>query len=291
MRLGLQIPSFTWPGGPTALGTDLLDSVRVADDVGFDMIAVMDHFWQIRAVGPETQDMLEAYTTLGYIAAATRRAKLLTLVTGVHYRQPGLLAKTITTLDVLSGGRAILGIGAGWNEDESRGLGFPFPPLGERFEILEETIRFVQEMWAGGAPPFHSPHIDADRLLNVPAPLSRPHPPILIGGGGERKTLRLVARYAQYWNGFPGPDLAHKLEVLREHCDREGTDYDAIEKTCYYLYDLGPNGEKVEDSIEQLRRLHALGFSVVIGGVAGGHPSPRILERIGRDLVPVAAAL
>ncbi|HKN52804.1 MAG TPA: LLM class flavin-dependent oxidoreductase, partial [Amycolatopsis sp.] len=158
MKLGLQIPDFTWPNGPAALGSDLATIARTADHAGFDSVAVMDHFFQIRAVGPSEHDMLEAYTTLGFLAAHTERAKLLTVVTGVLYRHPGLLAKAITTLDVLSGGRAILGIGAGWNEEESRGLGFPFPPLKERFELLEENLQYVLQMWGEGDAAFKGKH-------------------------------------------------------------------------------------------------------------------------------------
>src|SRR3977135_4370868 len=182
MDIGLQIPDFTGPNGPAALGPDLAAVAGTADQAGFGYIAVMDHFFQIAGVGPTENDMLEAYTTLGYLAAHTERAKLFTLITGVHYRHPGLLAKTVTTLDVLSGGRAMIGIGAGWNEEESRGLGFPFPPPGRRFEILEETLRYLLQMWSDDEGSFSSKHIQAERLLSSPQPLTRPHPPIMIGG-------------------------------------------------------------------------------------------------------------
>ncbi|WP_027941092.1 LLM class F420-dependent oxidoreductase [Amycolatopsis taiwanensis] len=287
MRLGLQIPDFTWPGGPARLGSDLAEAARAADQAGFEYLAVMDHFFQISTVGPAENDMLEAYTTLGFLAAHTERAKLLTLVTGAHYRQPGLLAKAITTLDVLSGGRAILGIGAGWNEEESRGLGFPFPPTGQRFEILEETLQYLLEMWSEKDEPFHSRHIQAERLLNVPQALSKPHPPIMIGGGGEKKTLRLVAKYGQACNLFAGPGLEHKLDVLRGHCEAEGRDYDDITKTVYLFMDIGPNGERIDEFKAELRRLAGLGVHVAIGGMPGG-PKLETIETFAKDILPEA---
>jgi F420-dependent oxidoreductase-like protein len=289
MRLGLQIPDFTWPGGPQRLGPELARVARTADEAGFDSLAVMDHFFQIGVVGPPEQEMLEAYTTLGFLAAHTQRVKLLTLVTGVVYRHPGLLAKTVTTLDVLSGGRAWLGIGAAWNEEEALGLGLPFPPLAERFERLEETLQICLQMWRGDEQPYQGRHYRLSRPLNSPQALSRPHPPIMIGGSGERKTLRLVAKYAQACNLFPGPDLAHKLDVLREHCQREGRDYDEIEKTCIYRFDVGPDGEKAGEVLEDLRRLADLGIQAVLGQVMDvWRIAP--LEAIGREVIPQAAA-
>ncbi|HEY7828604.1 MAG TPA: LLM class F420-dependent oxidoreductase, partial [Candidatus Limnocylindrales bacterium] len=235
MKLGLQIDSFTWPGGPASIATTLAEIARTADDVGFDSIWVMDHFFQIRGVGPVTDPMLEGWTTLGFLAAQTRRARLGLLVGGIHYRTAGLWAKAATTLDVLSGGRAWLGIGAAWNEDESQALGFPMPPLGERFEMLEEMLQITLALWSGergteGA--FHGRHYQAGRLLNSPQVLSRPHPPIMIGGGGEKKTLRLVARYGDAANVFGDPPrLAHKFAVLRAHCEELGRSYEEIERT------------------------------------------------------------
>jgi F420-dependent oxidoreductase-like protein len=287
MKLGLQIPDFTWPNGASALGADLAAVVRAADGAGFDSIAVMDHFFQIGAVGPVENDMLEAYTTLGFIAAHTERAKLLTVVTGVLYRHPGLLAKAITTLDVLSGGRAILGIGAGWNEEESKGLGFPFPPVSERFELLEENLQYVLQMWADGDEPFKSKHFDAERLLNVPQALSRPRPLIMIGGGGEKKTLKLVAKYADACNLFNSPDLEHKLDVLRQHCENEGRDYDSIVKTVYHILDVGENGEKAGELLAELERLNGLGIQVALGMVPHVH-RPAVLEKFGTEVIPAA---
>jgi F420-dependent oxidoreductase-like protein len=227
MELGLHIADFTWNGGPAVLGPQLAQHARNAEDAGITRITVMDHFWQIRGVGPEEHEMLEAYTTLGFLAAHTRTARLHTLVTGVTYRPPGLLAKAVTTLNVLSDGRGGLGIGAAWNADESAGLGFDFPPTSERFERLEEAM----QMWSGSEAAYDGKHYHLTRTLNSPQSLSRPRPYLMIGGGGEKKTLRLVAQYADACNLFGGPDAARKLEVLRQHCDAVGRDYAEIEKT------------------------------------------------------------
>ena len=289
MELGLQIPDFTWPNGAAALGPELAAVARTADQAGFGYLAVMDHFFQIRGVGPAEHDMLEAYTTLGFLAAHSERAKLLTVITGVHYRHPGLLAKAKTTLDVLSGGRGMIGLGAGWNEEESRGLGFPFPPVAERFERLEETLQYLLQMWSDNDGPFNGQYYQAERLMNVPQALSKPHPPIMVGGGGEKKTLRLVAKYAQACNVFNTPDLEHKLDVLKKHCENEGRDYDDITKTVYHLIDTGENGEKTSELIDELGRLHGLGFSAAIGMVPQV-PRLDVLERIGSDVIPVAKA-
>ena len=290
MKIGLQIPDFTTPGGPARLGADLATVAAVADDAGFSYLAVMDHFFQIGAVGSAEQEMLEAYTTLGYLAGHTSRARLLTLVTGVTYRHPGILAKIVTTLDVLSGGRGMLGIGAAWNDEESRGLGIPFPPVAERFERLEETLQICLQMFRGDETPYQGRHYQLERPLNSPRPLSQPHPPILIGGSGERKTLRLVARYAQACNLFPGPDLARKLDVLRAHCEAEGRDYGEIEKTCYFVYDVGPKGEQAQQVVDQLGALAELGFQAAIGGVANvWDVTP--LEVIGSEVIPAVRDL
>ncbi len=290
MKVGLQIPDFTWPGGPARLGADLAAVARTADDAGFEFISVMDHFFQIGAVGPAEHEMLEAYTTLGYLAARTSRAKLITLVTGAVYRHPGVLAKIVTTLDVLSAGRAWLGIGAAWNEEESRGLGIPFPPVAERFERLEETLQVCLKMWSGDESPYHGTHYDLDRPLNSPQALSQPHPPIMIGGGGERKTLRFVARYAQACNLFPGPDLARKLDVLRAHCDAEERVYDEIRKSCYFIFDVGRHGEKANEVIDNLGKLAEMGFDTAIGAVANvWEMTP--LEIIGGQVIPAVADL
>jgi F420-dependent oxidoreductase-like protein len=290
VQIGVQIPDFTSPGGPARLGPDLATVGRAADEAGFSFIAVMDHFFQIGAIGPADREMLEAYTTLGYLAGCTSRVNLLTLVTGTVYRYPGILAKIVTTLDVLSGGRAWLGVGAAWNEEESRSLGIPFPPVAERFERLEETLQICLQMWSGDETPYQGRHYQLARPLNSPQALSVPHPPILIGGGGERKTLRLVARYAQACNLFPTPDLARKLDVLRTHCDAEGRDYDEITKTCYFIFDPGAKGEKTGEMIDRLGQLAEMGFQAAIGAVANvWDVTP--LEIIGSEVIPAVASL
>jgi F420-dependent oxidoreductase-like protein len=290
VQIGLQIPDFTWPGGPAQLGADLATVAGAADDAGFEFISVMDHFFQIGVIGPPEHEMLEAYTTLGYLAGCTSRAKLVTLVTGAVYRHPGILAKTVTTLDVLSGGRAWLGIGAAWNEEESRGLGIPFPPVAERFERLEETLQICLQMWRGDESPYTGRHYRLERPLNSPQALSEPHPPIMIGGSGERKTLRFVARYAQACNLFPGPDLARKLDVLRAHCDAEGRDYDEIFKTCYFTFDVGENGERAGQIVDELAALAEMGLQAAIGRVERvWEVAP--LEVIGGEVIPAVAGL
>jgi F420-dependent oxidoreductase-like protein len=285
MKVGLQIPDFSTPRGPEALGRELAVVARTADDAGFEYIAVMDHFFQIGVVGPATSEMLEGYTTLGYLAACTSRATLVTLVTGTVYREPGVLAKIVTTLDVLSGGRAWLGIGAAWNEEESRGLGIAFPPVAERFERLEETLQICLQMWRGDEAPYRGRHYQLARPLNSPQSLSRPHPPVMIGGGGEKKTLRLVAQYADACNLFAGPDLPRKLDVLRQHCDAVGRDYDTIYKTVYYWFDTAKGPQRI---IDELGALAGLGFDAAIGAVANvWDVTP--LEVIGSEVIPVVA--
>jgi alkanesulfonate monooxygenase len=224
MKLGAHISDFTWPGGASMMAADLGRIAEAADEAGFARISVMDHLWQIFVIGPAENDMLEAYTTLGYLAAKTKRAQLLAWVTAAVYRSPGLLAKCVTTLDVLSEGRAMLGIGAAWNAEESAGLGLDFPSTAERFERLEETLQIVLQMWDDSDAPYSGKHYQLARTLNVPQSLSRPHPPILIGGGGEKKTLRLVAQYADACNLFDVPELERKLDILREHCEALGRD-------------------------------------------------------------------
>jgi F420-dependent oxidoreductase-like protein len=231
MELGMHVADFTWNGGATVLGPALAKHARDAEDAGITRITVMDHFWQIRGIGPAEHEMLEAYTTLGFLAAHTQTARLHTLVTGVIYREPALLAKQISTLDVLSGGRAGLGIGAAWNADESAGLGFDFPPTAERFERLEEAIQICLQMWSDSEAPYEGDHYHLGRTLNSPQNLQRPRPYLMIGGGGEKKTLRLVAQYADACNIGASPEAAHKLDVLRQHCEAVGRDYDQIEKT------------------------------------------------------------
>lgn len=253
MKLGLHPMNFTWPGGPAAIGPTLATVVDRAEAAGIHSIWPMDHFFQIGAIGAPDEPMLEGWAMLAWAAGRTRSLELGTLVTGVHYRHPGLLAKLATTLDVLSGGRAWLGIGAAWNEEESRGLGVPFPPLAERFQRLEESLQVLRQMFDGDATAYVGKHYRLQRPLNVPGPVRRP--PILVGGGGERKTLRLVARYADACNLPDIPDggrtVRHKLAVLAGHCADVGRPYEAIEKT------LGTRLEADESSDQFVRRCRA----------------------------------
>jgi len=288
MRIGLHIADFTWPNGPTKLAQDLTRIATAAEDLGFARLSVMDHVWQIHVVGPAEHEMLEAYTTLGYLAARTSRIELVSWVTAVVYRDPGLLAKLVTTLDVLSEGRAWLGIGAAWNEEEARGLGLLFPPTAERFERLEEALQICLQMWSDDESPYRGKHYNLARTLNSPQSIQRPHPPILIGGGGEKKTLRLVAKYAQACNLFPGPDLERKLDVLRGHCEDVGRDYDEIEKTVMTSIDPGANGEHVDALIEELHRLSKCGVAHVHGRVPEVAQLTR-LELLGERVIPAVA--
>ncbi len=293
MKLGLHIYDFTWPGGASQLGPTLVKIAQTAEAWGFDRIGTMDHVWQSHYLGGPEREVLSCYPTLTYLAAHTSRIKLLALATAAPYWHPVLLAKTVTTLDVLSGGRAWLGIGAGDYEEEARGSGLPFPPLKERYERLEEMLQICLRMWhgeQGDARPFEGKHYRIEHPLNLPQSLTRPHPPILIAGSGEQKTLRLVARYADACNLKPGPEIPKKLEVLRQHCEAEGRIYDVIEKTCMFAFDVGEDGSKVGELIGQLRWLAQMGIQTVLGVVPHVY---RItpLEVIGREVLPAVAAL
>jgi F420-dependent oxidoreductase-like protein len=287
MKAGLQISSFSWPGGPEAIGPTLGRVAAQADEVGFDSIWVMDHFFQIRSVGRPEEPMLEGWTALGFLAALTKRARLGLMVGGVHYRLPGLWVKAATTLDVLSGGRAWLGIGAAWNQEESEALGFPFPPLGERFEMLEETLQIAHGMWTGergSEEAFAGRQFQASRLLNSPQSLSRPRPPIMIGGGGERKTLRLVAQYADATNVFGGPAaIHHKYEVLREHCAAIGRDPDEIERSTLQSVNLA--SESPAQVVDRFGELADAGAQHVILSLRN-LDDPANLETFGRAVIP-----
>jgi F420-dependent oxidoreductase-like protein len=298
VKFGLQINSFTWPGGDAQIAPTLARVVRTADELGFESIWVMDHFFQIRGVGPVTDPMLEGWTTLGFMAANSTRARLGLMVGGVHYRQPALWVKAATTLDVLSGGRAWLGIVAAWNQEESEGLVFPFPPLAARFQQLEDTLRFAHEMWtapSGTGGHFHGHVTDATRLLNSPQALTRPHPPIMIGGGGEQKTLRLVAQYADATNVFGGPvQIHHKYEVLREHCQAVGRSFDEIERSTLQTVRLpGTAAEHTATGGQYADRFAELadaGAQHLIFSVRGVHEEGR-LETIARDIIEPLRAL
>ena len=293
MNLGLHIPSTSWEGGASRLGSKLAEVVEAAESAGFETIDVADHVWGHPATGGAETSQIEAYTTLGFIAAHTRRVRLLALATAVSYRHAGLLAKMVTTLDVLSGGRAMLGIGAGDYAEEAQGLGLPFPALGERFDLLEETVQACLRMWEGdrGADePFVGKHVRIERPLNMPQSLSRPHPPILIAGSGERRTLPLVARYGDACNLRPSPEIPRQLDLLRRLCEQEGRDYDAIEKTAPFGFDVGPNGSKAGDVIGKLRWLSRMGIQTVFGWVVGVDQITPV-EVMGREVIPAVAEL
>jgi F420-dependent oxidoreductase-like protein len=287
LKFGLQVNSFTWPGGNAAIGPTLARVTKTADEVGFDSIWVMDHFFQIRGLGPPEAPMLDGLTALGFMAAHSQRARIGLMVGGIHYRQPGLWIKSHTTLDVLSGGRAWFGIGAAWNEEESAALGFPMPPLRERFEWLEDTLRMAYAMWAGGSgngERFEGKHVVATRLLNSPQSINRPRVPIMIGGGGERKTLRLVAQYGDACNVFGGPErIAHKYAVLREHCERLGRPYDEIERSTLQSVDL--ERETPAQVVDRFAALGEAGAQHILFSVRGVHDTAK-LERIASAVFP-----
>jgi F420-dependent oxidoreductase-like protein len=296
MKLGLQIVQFNWPGSPENTGAKLAEIARTADNAGFSSIWVMDHFFQMEfphwGLSAE-QPMLDGYTALSYIAAVTSRARIGTLVTGVVYRHPGHLVKVVTNLDVLSGGRANLGIGAAWYEREARGLGFPYPPLSERYEQLEETLQIAKQMWAGDTSPFDGKHFHLAEPINNPPALTKPHPPIMIGGSGEKKTLRLVAQYADACNliamdGDSMAQLPHKFEVLKRHCDDVGRDYNEIERTTLGMVMLGSGGMSTDDLIGMCRNLADIGVQHFIFSMPNVHDITPI-ETIGREVIPAVA--
>jgi F420-dependent oxidoreductase-like protein len=263
LKLAIHNPSFTYPGGPENIAPMLAATARAAEEGGADQFTLMDHWFQIAPIGPPEEPMLEGYTALGYVAAQTERMRLGLLVTGVTYRHPGLLAKIVTTLDVLSGGRAQLGIGAAWFEEEHDGLGVPYPPMAERFERLEEAIQICFQMWSDDDGPYKGKHYELARTMCVPAPVSQPRPTLMIGGSGEKKTLRLVAKYADACNLFGGERdvVAHKLEVLKGHCEAEGRDYDEIEKTI--IYSAVNAAEETDKFLADMEEMAALGIDKV----------------------------
>jgi F420-dependent oxidoreductase-like protein len=293
MKLGLHLYDFSWPQGADRFASTLTQIAQTAEAAGFDRISVIDHVWQSHYLGGPEHEVPACYPTLTYLAAHTSRVKLTALASASPYWHPVLLAKTVTTLDVLSGGRAWLGIGAGNYEEEARGSGLPFPPLSERYERLEEMLQICLRMWhgpQGDEHPYEGKYFHVERPLNLPQSITRPHPPILIAGSGEHKTLRLVARYADACNVRPGPDIPQKLEALRRHCEAEGRDYDAIEKTCAGAFDVGEDGSKVNEVIAQLRALAGMGIQAVLGVVPQVHQITP-LEIIGREVIPAIANL
>lgn len=284
MRVGITVTDFSWDAPVADMGPRVARIARQADDAGFDSIWTMDHFFQIRISGrPPESPMPEAYTTLAFMAAQTRRIRLGVVVTSVAYRHPGVLVKTATTVDVLSGGRTVFGVGAGAPFDqlpdgvsrrdvETHGLGIPMPPLAERFERLEEVLQIANRMWSEDESPYEGRHYRLERPLNSPNTLQHPHPPILVGGSGERKTLRLVAQYADMCNLFDMPgtrfkdNLAHKLDVLRRHCADVGRDYDDIEKSTATFVNLDDGRAGLDALLEHLHELAALGIDHAILG-------------------------
>jgi F420-dependent oxidoreductase-like protein len=291
MKLGIQLNSFDWTGGPDRFAENLADIGRVAEEAGFDRIGVADHVWQHPIMGGPEANEPECYTTLAFLAANTQRVGLTAMVSGVHFRHPAVLVKAVTTLDVLSGGRAGFGVGSGHYPEETMGLGIPFPPQRERFEMLEETLQIALRMWSGAqgdGRPFEGEHYRLQRPLNLPQSISKPHPPIMVAGDGEKKTLRLVARYADACSLRPGPQVPDKLDVLRRYCEEEGRDYNSIEKTCAFAFDVGEGGEKVDELIGQLRWLSGMGIETVIGFVPDvDRITP--LEIIGEKVIPAVA--
>lgn len=288
MQLGVHYANFTHPDWQHRLTERLTETARVADQGGVAQLTVMDHWFQMEQLGGPDEPMLEGYTTLGYLAAVTEQLRLGLLVTGVTYRHPGLLAKTVTTLDVLSGGRAMLGLGAAWYDREHAGLGVPFPPLKARYEWLEDTLQVARQMFAGDRTPYAGTHVRLEEPVNVPPPVHG-RIPILVGGSGEKKTLRLVAQYADACNLFDGPAevVQHKLEVLRRHCDDVGTDYDAIEKTV--IVGADPVGGS-DDFLAAAEAYAALGVDMVTTTPAGDDPvawTTAVAERV----VPRLASL
>lgn len=289
MRVSLQLPYFD--PAPADLGRKLADVARLADEQGFYSLWVMDHFFQMEMLGKSEDPMLEGYATLGYFAALTERIRLGTLVTGVIYRAPGLLIKEVTTLDVLSGGRMYLGIGAAWYAREATGLGFGFPPLKERFERLEEALQIAHQMWSPNNGPFAGKHYQLAETICTPQPLQQPHPPILIGGGGEKKTLRLLAQYGDACNFFErmGPDaLRQKLDVLRSHCDDVGRPFGDIELTV--LCTLLPGQDSAAAILERLHALRALGFTHAIFNMPHAYTLTP-LRAMGAEVIPAVVEL
>ena len=291
MKIGLQIPRFTWPGGAAAIAPTLKQIAQTADQGGFHSLWVMDHYFQLPGLGQPDEPMLEGYSALTYLAAVTEKVKLGTLVTGVIYRQPAFLVKQVTNLDVLSRGRAYFGVGAGWFEREAKGLGFPFPPVKTRFEWLEETLQIAHQMWSGEVKPYEGKHFQLAEAICSPLPISQPHPPIMIGGMGEQKTLRLVAKYANACNLFMGAGLdvaKDKLAILQQHCQDVGRPYDDIERTSLGTVHLAPGKMTADEVINTCRELAGVGIQHAIFNMPNVHEITP-LETFAQEIIPVVA--
>ncbi|MBV8719521.1 MAG: LLM class F420-dependent oxidoreductase [Chloroflexi bacterium] len=296
MQLGLQVTNFTWPNGQAHLGDSFGVLVQRAERAGFTSLWVMDHFLR----RPVELEMLEGWSALAFAAARTNRIKLGTLVTGVTHRHPGVLVKIATTLDVLSHGRAYFGIGAGWYEEEHRALGIPFPPVGERFERLEETIQIALQMWSGDDAPYRGKYYQLERPLNCPEAVHQPHPPILIGGGGEHRTLRLVARYADHWNLPNVPvvgdeEVQHKMEVLREYCQSIGRPFEQIEKSVLEVIHVRRDGRDGSltpaAAVERCAKLASLGFDQVILCMMDEYYDLDTFDLLATEVIPAVEKL
>jgi F420-dependent oxidoreductase-like protein len=294
MHIGLQIPSFKYPGGTAAIRPKLKEIVTTAEESGFYSLWVMDHFYQIKGLFGEayTDPMMECYTTLGYFAGLTEKAYLGVLVTGVIYRHPSVLLKMVNTLDILSGGRAYLGIGAAWYEEEAKGFGIPYPSTSERFEQLEDNLQLAKVLWAGDEASFEGQHFSAPAITNNPRPLSRPHPRIMIGGTGPKKTLRMVAQYADACNigDWVGTSNMQKaLDTLKGHCERLGRDYDTIEKTSLCTVNLSAD-DTVDSVMGRIEGLSQMGFSHAIFNMPDVYTITP-LETFASEIIPAAVEL
>jgi F420-dependent oxidoreductase-like protein len=294
MHIGLQIPSFKYPGGTAAIRPKLKEIVRTAEESGFYSLWVMDHYYQIKGLFGEayTDPMMESYTTLGYFAGLTEKAYLGALVTGVIYRHPSVLMKMVNTLDILSGGRAYLGIGAAWYEDEAKGFGIPYPSTSERFELLEDNLQLARALWDSDETSFEGQHLTAPAITNNPRPLSKPHPRILIGGMGPKKTLRMVAQYADACNIFEraGTEKMQKtLDTLKGHCEKLGRDYDTVEKTTLGTAHLSGD-DTVDSLISRIQDLSEMGFTHAIFNMPDVYKITP-LETFAKEIIPAAAGL
>lgn len=294
MKIGLQIPSFKYPGGTAAIRPKLKEIVTAAEEAGFYSLWVMDHYYQIKGLFGEayTDPMLESYTTLGYFAGLTEKAMLGVLVTGVIYRHPSVLMKMINTLDILSGGRAYLGIGAAWYEEEAKGFWIPYPATSVRFELLEDNLRLAKALWSGAETSFEGEHFSAPAITNNPRPLSRQHPRIMIGGMGPKKTLRMVAQYADACNIFEragAKNIQEALDTLKMHCERLGRDYDSIEKTSLGTVHLSEK-DTVDSVIRRIESLSGMGFSHAIFNMPDVYKITP-LETFAKEIIPAVAEL